>query len=90
MLHRHLPSYLSICSRPIHTALTQIYVNSPLHSSPPFAFPPETRNLEVCARKIAGELQALADSVEEESKSTFAKDSNMKRLDAFVEKWTAK
>jgi hypothetical protein len=61
-----------------------------LHSSPPFAFPPDTQDLEACVRKAAGELQAIADSVEEEVESTFVKDSNVKRLDAFIEKWMRK
>lgn len=83
-------SFFPIHSRPLHTALPHVYANSPLYSSPPFAFPSATQDLESCVRKTAGELQAIADSVEEEFKTTFAKDSNIKRLDTFVEKWIGK
>jgi hypothetical protein len=69
--------------------LPHIYANSPLHTSPPFAFPQATQDLEACVRKVAEELQAIANSVEEEFKSTFAKESNVRRLDGFVEKWTS-
>ncbi|KAF8965310.1 hypothetical protein BDZ97DRAFT_1918445 [Flammula alnicola] len=73
--------------RPLHPALPQIYANSPLNTSPPFAFPAHVRELEAKARRRAAELQGLANSLEEEVRETFAKESNTKRLGVFADKW---
>jgi len=44
--------------------------------------------MEGFAKKTAEELRGLANSLEEECLNTYARDNNIKRLDAFVEKWT--
>lgn len=44
--------------------------------------------MEDVAKETAEELRGLANSLEEEYQNTYARDSYIKRLDAFVEKWT--
>jgi hypothetical protein len=73
--------------RPIHPLLPQIYAHAPSNTSPPFAFPAHVRALEARARGRAAELQGLAQAVDEEVREAFAKEGNLKKLDAFVEKW---
>ncbi|KDR73590.1 hypothetical protein GALMADRAFT_142063 [Galerina marginata CBS 339.88] len=74
---------------PLRPALTQIYAHSPLNTSPPFSFPADVRELEAQTRSKAMELHKLTNSLEEEVRETFAKQSNLKRLNAFVNKWSA-
>ena len=83
-----LRRYVYITFRPLHAALPEIYANSPLNSSPALAFPTQVQQMEDVARKTAEELRGLANSLEEEYQNTYARDSYIKRLDAFVEKWT--
>ncbi|KAF9484681.1 hypothetical protein BDN70DRAFT_928156 [Pholiota conissans] len=73
--------------RPLHPLLPQIYAHAPASTSPPFAFSAEVRALEVRARDRAAALNELAQTVDEEVRRAFEKGNNVKRLDAFIEKW---
>ncbi|CAA7271481.1 unnamed protein product [Cyclocybe aegerita] len=77
------------CSaRPINAFLPKVYANSPLNTSTPFAFPAYVQDLEKRTRTKTAELHNLASASEEEVREAFAKSSNTKRLDAFIDKWS--
>ncbi|KAF8912038.1 hypothetical protein CPB84DRAFT_1742678 [Gymnopilus junonius] len=73
--------------RPSQPALPRIYSNSLLNTTPPFAYPVDLRELEARTRTKTSELHKLANSLEEEVREALAKQSHLKRLTGFVEKY---
>ncbi|KAF4614930.1 hypothetical protein D9613_002971 [Agrocybe pediades] len=73
---------------PFDGKLRQIYRDSPMNSSPPFSFGKETLELEQQTKLKSMELKKLADGLEAEVAGFLAKESQLKRLNGFVQKWT--
>jgi len=73
--------------RPLDTRLTEVYKNSKMNDSPPFSFTSGVCELEQQTTMKTMELQKLANSLETDVRDFFLKDSQLKRFDAFIEKW---
>ncbi|KAF9442049.1 hypothetical protein P691DRAFT_765633 [Macrolepiota fuliginosa MF-IS2] len=76
---------------PLNTAnnhfLDAIYANSPLNTSPPFAYSPYLTNLMDEARTVTTQLSSETDRLTKEVENTIESRRTQRKLGAFVDQW---